>query len=484
MNKDEVLQLLKDIKESDDFIGGVSMEPGWFVESGIAKRLDVAIAALSASAPPVGVSRDDVLEEAARVCEEQEEPPYHGFENPNSFNDGKWACAAAIRALKTGAAIRSGAGEQPVALDVDQLANFIRRINGNNDMGAGALAENILGWLRTAPVSNPKEPSDTAPIGEASKTARGFDLIEFTDRYDVACSIQKSSLAFEDAIWLGCSEAKPRQLIPGKGWQDIEMPADYCANTRMHLTQEQVAWLLPILQNFVLTGELAASKAMAVDTALVQELPPLPEPMQDKLAEMEARKDAAYLERNQVVAALARCFPSGIADTAIEGWSADWHGCVYIDLPTGQVSWHFHDSHAHLFEDLPQYDGKWDGHDTPEKYRRLAALSYKGVEPKPHFDHVAGGKPEADTRFEDLVRDRFRNSKLFRMFLDQGFWHANFVNFQWRYNGQYVYEEADWIKDIWYALRGRYPGDPLPPEAAAQGGQSGREAPTTEGNKG
>jgi len=93
------------------------------------------------------------------------------------------------------------------------------------------------------------------------------------------------------------------------------------------------------------------------------------------LAEMEARKDAAYLERNQVVAALARCFPSGIARTAIEGWSEDWHGCVFIDLPTGQASWHFHDSHAYLFTGLPPYTKPWDGHTTAEKYERLAALA-------------------------------------------------------------------------------------------------------------
>lgn len=89
--------------------------------------------------------------------------------------------------------------------------------------------------------------------------------------------------------------------------------------------------------------------------------------------EMEARKDAAYLERNRVVALLARCFPSGIARTAIEGWSEDWHGCVYIDLPTGQASWHFHDSHAFLFAGLPPYTKPWDGHDIEEKYRRVDA---------------------------------------------------------------------------------------------------------------
>lgn len=92
------------------------------------------------------------------------------------------------------------------------------------------------------------------------------------------------------------------------------------------------------------------------------------------LAEMEQRKDAAYYERNQVVAALAKCFPSGKARTAIDGWSEDWHGCVYIDLPTGQVSWHYHDSQSHLFDSIPHYLSAWDGHDTVEKYRRLAAL--------------------------------------------------------------------------------------------------------------
>lgn len=86
--------------------------------------------------------------------------------------------------------------------------------------------------------------------------------------------------------------------------------------------------------------------------------------------------DAVYEERNKVVAALAKCFPSGTARTAIEGWDPEWHGCVYIDLPTGQVSWHFHESQAYLFDDLPPYTKPWDGHDTPEKYRRVAALGF------------------------------------------------------------------------------------------------------------
>lgn len=91
-----------------------------------------------------------------------------------------------------------------------------------------------------------------------------------------------------------------------------------------------------------------------------------------------AAKDGAYLERNQLVALLSKVFPAGKKQTAIEGWSEDWHGCVYIDLPTGQASWHYHDSQAYLFDHLPEYQGVWDGHTTDEKYERIAAIKGAG----------------------------------------------------------------------------------------------------------
>ncbi len=92
--------------------------------------------------------------------------------------------------------------------------------------------------------------------------------------------------------------------------------------------------------------------------------------------EIGQRKDDAYEERNRVVAALARlALASGYrvvrTRTAIEGWSEDWHGCVYINLPCGQSSWHFHDSQAWLFADLPEGGETWDGHTTEQKYDRL-----------------------------------------------------------------------------------------------------------------
>jgi hypothetical protein len=81
-------------------------------------------------------------------------------------------------------------------------------------------------------------------------------LIKFTDQNSVDCSLQKSSIATDDLIWFGCSDANPRALIPGEGWLKVPMPEEYVANTRMHLTRQQVADLLPYLQKFVEEGEI------------------------------------------------------------------------------------------------------------------------------------------------------------------------------------------------------------------------------------
>lgn len=100
-----------------------------------------------------------------------------------------------------------------------------------------------------------------------TKTDRGFALNEFTDYYGLNCSIQKSSLATEDAIWFGIND--PKMKIMAKeahlvgieteettGWIDIEIPEQVLIDSRMHLTREQVIEILPILQKFAKTGEI------------------------------------------------------------------------------------------------------------------------------------------------------------------------------------------------------------------------------------
>lgn len=75
------------------------------------------------------------------------------------------------------------------------------------------------------------------------KTARGFTRGEFTDYYQKKASIQKSSLFNPQCIWLGLE------------WC-VTDPDDVPIGARMHLSQEQVRDLLPILRYFALTGQL------------------------------------------------------------------------------------------------------------------------------------------------------------------------------------------------------------------------------------
>ena len=89
-------------------------------------------------------------------------------------------------------------------------------------------------------------------------TQRGFQITSFKDDYGLECSLQKSSAATKDCIWLGIN--KPKLTIfedknLGK-YIETEMPETFMVDSRMHLTREQVAELLPYLENFVKTGEL------------------------------------------------------------------------------------------------------------------------------------------------------------------------------------------------------------------------------------
>lgn len=88
-------------------------------------------------------------------------------------------------------------------------------------------------------------------------TERGFAIIEFKDEYGKDCSLQKSSLATDDCVWLGVNDADPQILISGEGWRPLPLPKGEIAfHTRMHLTREMVKELLPHLQKFIDIGEI------------------------------------------------------------------------------------------------------------------------------------------------------------------------------------------------------------------------------------
>jgi len=73
----------------------------------------------------------------------------------------------------------------------------------------------------------------------SSPTIRGFRRYIFADEYRQECSLQKSSLATVDAIWLG-----------------VDTDTNGGVGHRMHLTQDMVKALLPTLTHFADTGEL------------------------------------------------------------------------------------------------------------------------------------------------------------------------------------------------------------------------------------
>jgi hypothetical protein len=73
-----------------------------------------------------------------------------------------------------------------------------------------------------------------------------------------------------------------------------------------------------------------------------------------------------YDTRNKLVLVALGCalgceYEAGIG---IDPNEPDWP-VVYIDLPTGQVSWH-----------IEPYKGTWDGHTTEDKYRRIARFVF------------------------------------------------------------------------------------------------------------
>lgn len=113
----------------------------------------------------------------------------------------------------------------------------------------------------------PDQEGGVMPV-KSTKTARGFRLDEFEDRYGEKCSLQESSLASEAAIWFGTEGGVQRMRPNGGGWevfsaeefaQEFGYPGlehHVLVRSRMHLTQDMVRDLLPALQHFAETGHL------------------------------------------------------------------------------------------------------------------------------------------------------------------------------------------------------------------------------------
>lgn len=109
-------------------------------------------------------------------------------------------------------------------------------------------------------------------LGPVEHTQRGFALIKFKDRYDHDCTIQQSSLATENALWLGIADPDPQILARDAaqfgvktdqtvGWVPYPIPEEVQISTRMHLSVQNVRDLAAVLQHWLQTGQLGGEPA-------------------------------------------------------------------------------------------------------------------------------------------------------------------------------------------------------------------------------
>lgn len=105
------------------------------------------------------------------------------------------------------------------------------------------------------------------PFFTSSKTHLGYSLLEFADDNENKCTMQKSSSALEEKIWLGIDDPKP-QILHGdaallgvetdakSGWIDYPISPRVNITTRMHLTQRQALSLAKKLMDFAVNGDI------------------------------------------------------------------------------------------------------------------------------------------------------------------------------------------------------------------------------------
>ncbi len=103
----------------------------------------------------------------------------------------------------------------------------------------------------------------------------------------------------------------------------------------------------------------------------------------EALAKAVDTRNKAYAERNMCVALIARLaemlgYKVGMKQHEGEEWEDEWRHVIFIDLPTGQLSWHLHDSELENFPGIVPYLKEWDKHTTEEKYQRIAAFIHRG----------------------------------------------------------------------------------------------------------
>lgn len=81
-------------------------------------------------------------------------------------------------------------------------------------------------------------------LGPRRKSSRGYAFMEFRDFNGESCSIQESSLATKNCLWLGCDHETIHQVT-----------GDPCG-ARMHIDLKLAKRIVRTLQHWIDTGYL------------------------------------------------------------------------------------------------------------------------------------------------------------------------------------------------------------------------------------
>ena len=105
-----------------------------------------------------------------------------------------------------------------------------------------------------------------------------------------------------------------------------------------------------------------------------------PETATNRMLAARRNREAAYSERNLLLAILTRIYPTHLMrfrPTEEAGANA-WEWVICMHTPEGQCGWHLPSDEINgLFDHLERIDtNHWDGHTRAEKARRLERLAH------------------------------------------------------------------------------------------------------------
>lgn len=249
----------------------------------------------------------------------------------------------------------------------------------------------------------PQPPNPVEPIAETSSLPKGFTYRDpanaslpysgpITHRglseEDEVKALEEATMrakAKAEEIDRKLSEDKKLCVSLGHVWDLIEQECRRCREPGVMVTRGQALLLADIQQpgaTRVLARFLMGQEQIPGDPIVHATIGERVNALADEqTAVWKEKLDAVYKERNACVGTLAH-LAARLGYTVRMGTHypcrahPDWHDVVFVELPTGQVSWHLkrgekEELHLSRFPYVSGLGGGWDGHTTEKKYARM-----------------------------------------------------------------------------------------------------------------